>query len=196
MKKFYIALAIVLVVALIGWFLPVSTIVEKLGGSVHNIFETFDAGIGVDGDMVITGDGYFITRGSVYDYGETGSVSFGTDQAGCKYNFITLEPFEAALNPDSTGASISFPDDATMTAVNNCIENQGDSVSFTIDNTASTATAYLDFVTTGYIMDFASAQQTDFSGETLILVEALNVDGSSISWNIDVIEASISYQPQ
>ena len=208
-KIFNIIAIIALVVALLAFVKPVKIVEEILGGSVHNTFETFDAGIGIDGKTKITNDGTDITIGSVYAFGESASTSITAEmlcegQDSRAYNFFTIEPFEYG-NDEYSGASISFSQDEVFTAINDCIEDQGDKIRFTIDNTASTATAFLDLTTTGLVNQYVTASydgystntgRKDFHGGYLIDVEIENVDGSSLSWTFFPRQVSVSYQPQ
>ena len=200
-KILYILVVIALTLGILGIILPKPIIqtIDNLGGSIHNTIESFDEGVAVDGKIVITGDGSFFTKGNVYAFGESASTSItaemlcpGADNKA--YNLFTIEPFEPS-GGDDVSASISFSDDEAFAAVNDCIDEQGDSLTFTIDPTASTSTAYIDPVTTGLVYGYASTQQSDWDGGQLMIVTVRNVNGTSLSWEFDSLEASISFQP-
>ena len=143
-----------LVVALVALAKPIQTAVQDIaGGLIHNVAESFDEGIEVDGKRLVTGDGGIIKIGQVYDFGESASASI-TAQMLCEgqdniaYNFFTID---ADGSGDDIGASISFDDDETFTAIQDCIEDQGDGLSFIIDPTSSTSTTYVDITITGLV---------------------------------------------
>lgn len=202
MKKLNTILVILVILVAFNTLTNITQLVRQpvapLGGSTAGDW-------GVGGDLTVTGtqtytgaaefnanlvaDGGFIKSGRIA-IGETASFSMTAAQI-CDYNLATIEPFEYG-GDDFSGASISLPNDEAMTA--DCLSAIGDETSIIIDNTASTTTAFLDFVETGYLIGYASAQRTDWAGDRLILVRGVNVDGSSISWEIDTIEASISFQ--
>lgn len=182
MKKFYIALAIVLVVALIGWFTPAQKIIETiLGGSVHNTFETFDAGIGVDGYVRISGDGDIIQGGGVKNYGRKASMSL-TAADLCDNTWIQINPYFNYTTFDDTGASVSFPTSATLIA--DCVPNPGDWKEVWIENTATSSARNIEV---DDATDYELMKPGDTGVQTIItedeigLVRFFNLDGTSVS---------------
>jgi len=135
---------------------------------------TVSANLSADGGLMVGGN---------YDYGHEASGTFSASPI-CDYSLISIKPTTGSAtsgDEDDYGASLSFPDDETLTA--ECLGSVGDFKVVYIDNTSS-GSAYLDFDTTGELMDFVS-KSADFTGSDLIRVEALNFDGSSISWRVE-----------
>ena len=163
-----------------------------LGGTTNLDSLELSENLTVTGTTTLTGATTFtggadidsgLTVGSRYDYGHEASGAFSAASL-CDYNLISIQPTTGSAtsgDDEDRGASMSFPNDETMVA--SCIDTVGDSRSIYIDNTSS-GSAYLDFDTTGIEMDLVSTS-ADFTGDMLIRVDVINIDGTSLSWRLE-----------
>jgi len=184
-KIFKYSVVILLVVLLAFSILIYFKSSDKLGSTTAGNI-SIGGTLSVTGASTLTGattvtgnmsaNGGFIVSGTK-DYGEEPSVSFSTSDI-CDYSTIQIDPdFE-----DDIGASFSFPNDESLAA--DCMGSEGDIVEFRIYNSATSGSAYLDFVETGQLIRYSSAS-TDFEPNNYIMVNGWNYNGTSISWVID-----------
>lgn len=153
-----------------------------------------DGATALDGVTVaenLNADGGVLVGGRK-NYGEKASFSLTATDI-CDYNFISITAHTGDGDADEVGVSLSFPDDETLQA--DCLSSAGDSRRLKIDNTSSIATHFIDLTTTGLNAEYASTGYvSDFKGDTFIVVDVSNPIGTSISWEFDVEQISISYQ--
>lgn len=198
----YVNTALIIVALLIGIANLIRQPVANFGGVTNLDSLTLGDNLVVTGTSTLTGAttqtgaltiaGNLITDGGllvggVYDYGESASVALGAAQV-CDYNIIQID---ADGSGDDVGASISFPDDETLQA--DCLSAAGDSRRFYIDGTSSITTTYLDITTTGLNFDYATGYESDYDGGHLLIIDVWN-DGTSLSWMLDAVDASTSFQ--
>jgi hypothetical protein len=185
-KILTILVVIALLLGILGIIFP-KVIPAIVGGSVHNIQESFDEGIAVDGVELISGTGQIITS-KLYNFGIVASSAITAAQI-CDYDYLQINP---AYDDDEAqyGVSVSLPTEATMYA--DCLNAEGKCKSIIIENTAS-VTANLEIYrgdTNAPAIGWVSVSD-DFLNDTLAVINVCAVDGSdyaSISWTIDAFD--------
>jgi len=170
-----------LVVALAALAKPVQKIVQEIaGGSVHNTFETFDGGIGHDGNTRMTADGEFIEGGGgILTLANTVSVSY-TAAYLCDYGLIRQNPISE--DESDVGASVSFPVSSALIA--DCVPNAGDRHEVWVENTATSSGRNIEFDDgTDYelMTPGDTGVQTVITEDEIGLIRFFNLDGTSVS---------------
>lgn len=147
-----LALALALVLGVAGLFTPV--VRQGFGGAVHNILETFDEGIAVDGTTVVDGSGNWVgavaaalnstftnidasgeIEGSVIDEGgvltlsATSTAQTLTAAQMCNNNVVEW---------DNLGTSSTLTLAASTTLIADCLDDDGDQISLLFDSLTAT----------------------------------------------------------
>lgn len=183
-KIINILVVITLIVAIVGLFIPVPALVkDKFGGLVHNVLESFDEGIAVDGTVVIDGSGNWDgaitgTTGTFSStLGITGNMSTAADLvvnnticAGMESVSSGSFTLTAAQICDACGllftvnssGNLTTPTSASLGA--DCLDTVEDSKQFTIFNTTASAQTCTLVAGTGIDFNYASA-----GGSTTVL---------------------------
>lgn len=159
----------------------------SLGGAVHNIQESFDEGILVDGLVVIDGKGNLTELGSVLTVA-SGSTTY-TAANLCDSSLVR----HSIVSAPASAQQFKLPTAAAIIA--DCLPNAGGRHRFTIENysdfTAEALTivkgANIDLgVASGSAVGAGKGDGVVLLGQTRAIVEMLNLNGSSVSF--DVIE--------
>jgi hypothetical protein len=193
MNKNYIVILLIALalISTVGVFTPsvnidkvVQKVMEQLnvGGLTHNIQESFNEGIAVDGKERIDGFGNFTVGGAELALDKIASSSLTAAQL-CDNRLITYNPYDA--NSDSTheGASLSFPSSASIIA--DCVRNIGDSKTVVFENVASAASRESEFSTSDdYDIYWTGGTVINQDYLDIATVRFTNLNGTSISYEV------------
>ena len=135
--------------SLFGIFLTRTT---PMGGLVHNVLETFDEGIAVDGTTIIDGDGAITSTTGTFSstltiIGETNldTLIFGGDIIATDTPSVSLTAAQVCntayfrIDPGGSGITWTFPTAAELIA--DCLPTTGDSKILYFENIADASEA-------------------------------------------------------
>jgi len=142
------------------------------GGAVHNILETFDAGIAVDGKIIIDGEGRLIQSG---DHLTITSGSWSPTAAQLCDSSVITHDCQASGN-------VTLPTAATLIA--DCIPDPGDHFVVFFENTNTSS--QLDTLVAGTTMDLlaASGSEQAIGADERALIHFYNIDNASVSASV------------
>ena len=190
----------------------------SFAGLIHNVQESFDEGIAVDGTEIIDGDGNYVgaitgttgtlsstlvvtgntaITGTLTVTGETNVANFvqgGSSYTADAATHVALTAAQMCNNSyikiTPTVGHVNVTTAATTTLIADCIPAIGDRVSFYYENGASAATTTTIVAGAGVDLIEPSGGDVVISQNEDAFIEFLNVDGSIVKVFVTSMQAA------
>lgn len=189
MNKKYIYGLLIAVLALacflVGYSIGKPGAQDTFGGAVHNIEETFDEGIAVDGTTLIDGDGNIDSRGDLIVNNVIGAGALSVSSGSFTLTAAQVCDSDSLLFTVTSNATLTFPDYDDIAA--DCLDTVGDGKWFEVQNIAASSKTCTFSEGSGMDLSVASGSADDsviLDQDESALIHFRRLNSATISANV------------